>query len=435
MKLSIVIPVGKDEKNFHLIQQIKNQFLDSEIILVCDSQCDRANLENVHYHQLLFIDNSTRAKALNEGSRYAKYSYLWFLHLDSNIQNINPNDLFSLDEKKLYYFSLAFDNSWSHFNAIGANYRSKLFQIPFGDQGFLLSKKLFFFLGMFNETLNRGEDHELIWRAKSLHVAIQALPKTIITSARKYKAKILFQTIITVWRTIIQIIQFKKKQVQNIYIFFSKDPFSLQSKTRLRKETDNDFVNQFNRLCLSIMKENIVQLQNNETNKIVFVNNGHDNSYIEQLGLSNLGIMNIYSSELGISMRDAYKFASSFVDHVILTGSDIPEITADILKNSADLVNNNSNIFYPTIDGGFCIFATKDKNLETVFTSVQYSSNATLKNFVSYLTKYQIENYFFHDIDTLEDIQKLYQTWKVTNPLSTKQKEMLMFLEESNWLK
>ena len=53
MKLSIIIPVGKDEKNFHLIQQIKNQFLDSEIILVCDSQCDRANLENVHYHQLL----------------------------------------------------------------------------------------------------------------------------------------------------------------------------------------------------------------------------------------------------------------------------------------------------------------------------------------------------------------------------------------------
>ena len=80
-------------------------------------------------------------------------------------------------------------------------------------------------------------------------------------------------------------------------------------------------------------------------------------------------------------------------------------------------------------------FATKDKNLETVFTTVQYSSNTTLKNFVSYLTKYQIENYFFHDIDTLEDIQKLYQTWKVTNPLSTKQNEMLMFLEKSNWLK
>src|SRR6056300_807571 len=188
MKLSIVIPVGKDEKNFDLIQQIKNQFLDSEIILVCDSQCDRANLENIHCHQLLFIDNSTRAKALNEGSRYAKYSYLWFLHLDSNITNITPKDVERLEDNQLYYFSLAFENSLNTFNAIGANYRSKLLSIPFGDQGFLMSKKLFFFIGMFNEAISRGEDHEFVWRAKSLKVAITMLNKTIMTSSRKYVA-------------------------------------------------------------------------------------------------------------------------------------------------------------------------------------------------------------------------------------------------------
>ena len=41
MKLSIIIPIGKEETNFHLIQQIRNQFVDSEIILVCDSKFDR----------------------------------------------------------------------------------------------------------------------------------------------------------------------------------------------------------------------------------------------------------------------------------------------------------------------------------------------------------------------------------------------------------
>ena len=145
MKLSIIIPVGKEETNFHLIQQIRNQFVDSEIILVCDSKFDRKNLASISYHQLLFIDNSTRAKALNEGSRCAKYSYLWFLHLDSNINNITPKDVEILEYNQLYYFSLAFENSLNTFNAIGANYRSKLLSIPFGDQGFLMSKKLFFF--------------------------------------------------------------------------------------------------------------------------------------------------------------------------------------------------------------------------------------------------------------------------------------------------
>src|SRR6056300_1555311 len=136
MKLSIIIPVGKEETNFHLIQQIRNQFVDSEIILVCDSKFD---------HKNLFIDNSTRAKALNEGSRCTKYSYLWFLHLDSNIKNITPKDVEKLEDNQLYYFSLAFENSLNTLNAIGANYRSKLLSIPFGDQGFLMSKKLFFF--------------------------------------------------------------------------------------------------------------------------------------------------------------------------------------------------------------------------------------------------------------------------------------------------
>ena len=120
MKLSIIIPVGKEETNFHLIQQIRNQFVDSEIILVCDSKFDRKNLASISYHQLLFIDNSTRAKALNEGSRCAKYSYLWFLHLDSNITNITPKDVERLEDNQLYYFSLAFENSLNTQNPTGA---------------------------------------------------------------------------------------------------------------------------------------------------------------------------------------------------------------------------------------------------------------------------------------------------------------------------
>jgi glycosyltransferase A (GT-A) superfamily protein (DUF2064 family) len=434
MKLSIIIPVGKEETNFHLIQQIRNQFVDSEIILVCDSKFDRKNLASISYHQLLFIDNSTRAKALNEGSRCAKYSYLWFLHLDSNINNITPKDVERLEDNQLYYFSLAFENSLNTFNAIGANYRSKLLSIPFGDQGFLMSKKLFFFIGMFNEAISRGEDHEFIWRAKSLEVAITMLNKTIITSSRKYVSNNMSQTLLTIWRTIIQIIQFRKTTIKTIYLFFSKDPLSTQSKTRLRKETDDYFVNEFNALCLSIMKENIMQLQANKTNKIVIVNNGNDNSYIERLGLSNVGMMNIFSSELGISMKDAYDFSLGFVDQVVLTGSDIPEITHKILEKTADLLPVNNNIFYPTYDGGFCIYATKEKKVETIFTSVRYGLQTTLRDFVSHLTNYQIINNFLHDIDTLQDVKQLYQKWQAANNLSEKQKEMLSFLKNSKYI-
>ena len=160
---------------------------------------------------------------------------------------------------------------------------------------------------MFNEAISRGEDHEFIWRAKSLEVAITMLNKTIITSSRKYVSNNMSQTLLTIWRTIIQIIQFRKTTIKTIYLFFSKDPLSTQSKTRLRKETDDYFVNEFNALCLSIMKENIMRLQVNKTNKIIIVNKRKD-FFFTVIKLYKIFLRQIYSSVLSIFTKHLIKF-------------------------------------------------------------------------------------------------------------------------------
>ena len=58
-----------------------------------------------------------------------------------------------LQKKQLGYFKLAFDNKKNNINAAGANFRSKNFDLPFGDQSFLINKNLFNLVGKFDENL------------------------------------------------------------------------------------------------------------------------------------------------------------------------------------------------------------------------------------------------------------------------------------------
>ena len=71
-------------------------------------------------------------------------------------------------------------------NEFGVWLRTRLFRLPFGDQGFLLSRANFVRLGGYDETLPSAEDHALIWRARRAGMAIRAIGATISTSARRY---------------------------------------------------------------------------------------------------------------------------------------------------------------------------------------------------------------------------------------------------------
>jgi hypothetical protein len=72
-------------------------------------------------------------------------------------------------------------------NSFGANIRSRLFKLPWGDQAFCLSKKRFQQLGCYDETTPYGEDHLLVWQAHQKKVKLHHIPLAVITSGRQYK--------------------------------------------------------------------------------------------------------------------------------------------------------------------------------------------------------------------------------------------------------
>ena len=92
----------------------------------------------------------------------------------------------------LHYFNLQFLDdgpSLMRVSAAGVWFRSNVLGIPFGDQGFCLSREKFERLGEFSESAAYGEDHLLIWKAKEQGIAIQSTRSILKTSARKYRRK------------------------------------------------------------------------------------------------------------------------------------------------------------------------------------------------------------------------------------------------------
>jgi hypothetical protein len=88
----------------------------------------------------------------------------------------------------LHYFDLAYDGGHlTNSNSLGANIRSRLLGLPYGDQGFCISKNLFNKIGGYPEDVPYGEDLLFIRLAKRAGIKLNRVPSKLLTSARKYK--------------------------------------------------------------------------------------------------------------------------------------------------------------------------------------------------------------------------------------------------------
>lgn len=146
------------------------------------------------------VSHAPRGRALqqNAGARNAAGDWLWFLHADCVLAPTTAEALSRFIERVgnpygsvpvAGYFDLRFLNdgpALTRLNEAGAWLRSHWLGLPFGDQGLLLPRRLFERLGGFDRSLQRGEDHDLVWRLRRAGVPLQPVGAPLLTSARKY---------------------------------------------------------------------------------------------------------------------------------------------------------------------------------------------------------------------------------------------------------
>jgi glycosyltransferase A (GT-A) superfamily protein (DUF2064 family) len=411
MDISVIIPIGHKDKNFELIDQLKKKFNNIEIIVVSSYQNSEAKVLEGKADQFLSIHNSTRAKAMNAGAEVANYDILWFLHLDSDLTLINEIDLENIDKEKINTFLLKFKDKKLKYNSLGANIRTKFLGLPFGDQSFLINKKLFNFLGEFTESIEKGEDHEYIWKVKQLGVKINIIDNYILTSGIKYNSHPVLQTFVTLRDTVFQVFKFYKQQPKYVVCYFIKDPQSKKSKTRLREQIEDNFVNKLNENLIEILTDNINKLKKSKLIYQLTVSEKIHQNYGHKFSKITDGLYLTSQKDLGLSMKEVIQFNLRYFKKVVIVGSDIPFLTAEDIKNSLK-ASSAKNVFYPTLDGGFCLLATSDSNILNIIDKVNYGTDTVLTDLTKNISKVLIENKFHQDIDVKEDLEKIYQSLK-----------------------
>lgn len=199
--VSLIIPLGPSDQSYlHLLPELQKNLAGAEIIFSSTTpepssmQEWRASLQDTHTVHWV-VGPPGRGKQMNLGFQRAGRTFLWFLHADSRFHH-STLDLLQLSlnsgPNKVHYFRLNFlpdGPPLMRLNSWGANIRSQLFGLPFGDQGFLLSRSHFAQLQGFPENLPWGEDHAFVWKVKRAGISLNCTQGILLTSARKYREK------------------------------------------------------------------------------------------------------------------------------------------------------------------------------------------------------------------------------------------------------
>lgn len=193
-RLSIVVPIGPGESAWRaLLGDLQSLPVDVELLLVgVDAAPPELDaLSGALAGRLRWLQASQgRAVQQNAGAAAARGNWLCFLHADSRLEAAAVRALAAVAQRAaaLYHFDLGFFDGPAllRLNALGANLRSRLFGLPFGDQGLCLPRADFQRLGGFDERLPRAEDHALVWAAHRARLPVRRLGARLRTSGRRY---------------------------------------------------------------------------------------------------------------------------------------------------------------------------------------------------------------------------------------------------------
>lgn len=191
--LAIIVPVGPGDDSWHgLVAFLATVPETTEIVFAgCEMAPENWPPRSLTLARWLQAARG-RARQANAGSIQTGAEYLWWLHADSRPAAdafVALTQALSQRPDDLHWFALRFfDGPYlAKINAAGANWRSRRWQLPFGDQGLCMARASFERLGGFDESLTLGEDLSLVVRARRAGIALNEVPSTIATSARRYR--------------------------------------------------------------------------------------------------------------------------------------------------------------------------------------------------------------------------------------------------------
>jgi len=188
--ISIVIPTLNEAENLAATLASTKSSVDLEIIVVDGGSNDGTTEVAKSFGVRLFTTAANRARQVNAGGLAARGEVLFFLHGDTRLPRGYEwyvMDIMGKPGAVAGAFTLGIDGSEFGFRIIEmlANFRSRVFQMPYGDQGIFLKGEVFRALGGFPDMVLM-EDFVLMKRLKK-RGKVAILPVAVKTSARRWR--------------------------------------------------------------------------------------------------------------------------------------------------------------------------------------------------------------------------------------------------------
>ena len=191
IEISVIIPTFNEEETISQCLETVIDIPGIEVIVADGGSTDRT-VEIAEQHRDVKVVTSVMGRSIqmNKGAESSCGGILLFLHADCvlpreailNVRAVFEGSLFVGGAFKIRLLS---DKLFYRVIEKGINFRSKIFKLPYGDQGLFVKRSVFEHLGGFREMPN-CEDLDFVCRLKK-HGKIIILDEKISSSIRRWK--------------------------------------------------------------------------------------------------------------------------------------------------------------------------------------------------------------------------------------------------------
>ena len=150
-KISIIIPTINEANNLPLLlSDLSSIQKEGEIIIVdCGSEDKTIDIANIYGAKVFISKEKNRGLQLDIGAKNSKGDWIIFLHADTRLSHdwfIKTNSFLKGYKNSIYYFKFKINHKKIiyRFLEILVNIRSKHFKQPYGDQGLIIHRTIYF---------------------------------------------------------------------------------------------------------------------------------------------------------------------------------------------------------------------------------------------------------------------------------------------------
>jgi len=203
-KISIIIPTINEANNLPLLlSDLSSIQKEGEIIIVdCGSEDKTIDIANLYGAKVFISKERNRGLQLDIGAKNSKGEWLIFLHADTRLTHDwfkKINSFLKGKKNIIYYFEFKINHKKIIYRVLEilVNIRSKFFKQPYGDQGLIIHRTIYFKNNGFRN-IPLMEDFDFLRRLNNKNI-LKQLNLPIFTSSRKWEGTSIFLQALRNW--------------------------------------------------------------------------------------------------------------------------------------------------------------------------------------------------------------------------------------------